>query len=135
MLGLRAKDPEIRRRFFSLYHESLGKSLFARLQYIIQIQDWEAVSDVFWLKQCLDLLLALLVENEPIALAPNSARVFPIKPKEIPENSGVLQPVVDASEGSEGVPLTFDQLVTRHAQFLTEMNKLQVGLVISVSFG
>ncbi|KAM0940239.1 putative non-specific serine/threonine protein kinase [Dioscorea sansibarensis] len=134
MLGLRAKDPEIRRRFFSLYHESLGKSLFARLQYIIQIQDWEAVSDVFWLKQCLDLLLALLVENEPIALAPNSARVFPIKPKEVPENPGALQPVVDASDGSEGVPLTFDQLVTRHAQFLTEMNKLQVSdLVRSLS--
>ncbi|KAJ0977309.1 hypothetical protein J5N97_012783 [Dioscorea zingiberensis] len=134
MLGLRAKDPEVRHRFFSLYHESLGKTLFARLQYIIQIQDWEAVSDVFWLKQCLDLLLALLVENEPIALAPNSARVFPIKPKEVPENPGVLQPVVDAPESSESVPLTFDQLVNRHTQFLTEMNKLQVAdLVLALS--
>ena len=35
MLGLRAKDPEMRMKFFSLYHESLGKTLFTMLQFII----------------------------------------------------------------------------------------------------
>lgn len=128
MLGLRAKDPEIRQRFFSLYHESLGKTLFSRLQYIIQIQDWEALSDVFWLKQGLDLLLAILVENEPITLAPNSARVPPLLPKKgsLPEYSGLQQQFSDDREDSEGGPLTFDLLVSKHAHFLNEMNKLKV---------
>ncbi|ONK62905.1 uncharacterized protein A4U43_C07F9340 [Asparagus officinalis] len=127
MLGLRAKDPETRRRFFSLYHDSLGRTLFMRLQYIIQIQDWESVSDVFWLTQGLDLLLAILVEDEQINLAPNSARVPPLMVSgPIPEHPAVHPQVSDAPENSEGNPLTFDFLIGRHAQFLNEMTKLQV---------
>ncbi|EHA8588761.1 hypothetical protein COCNU_scaffold006566G000100 [Cocos nucifera] len=127
MLGLRAKDPEVRQRFFLLYHESLGKMLYARLQFIIQIQDWEAVGDVFWLKQGLDLLLAVLVENEPIMLAPNSARVPPLMASgPFPDHPVLQQQISDAPDCSDGVSLTFDALVARHAQFLTEMSKLQV---------
>ena len=135
MLGLRAKDPNTRMKFFTLYHESLGKTLFTRLQYIIQVQDWEALSDVFWLKQGLDLLLAILVENKPITLAPNSARVLPfVLSSSLPDNSAMQQQSADisVSEGQEEGPLTFDRLVSKHAQFLNEMNKLQVILFVSV---
>ncbi|XP_040962395.1 transformation/transcription domain-associated protein [Gossypium hirsutum] len=127
MLGLRARDPEIRMKFFSLYHESLGKTLFTRLQFIIQIQDWEALSDVFWLKQGLDLLLAILVEDKPITLAPNSARVLPlVAPGSVPDSSGMQQQITEVPEGSEDAPLTLDSIVLKHAQFLNEMSKLQV---------
>ncbi|RYQ79865.1 hypothetical protein Ahy_Scaffold1g106653 isoform A [Arachis hypogaea] len=127
MLGLRAKDPEIRMKFFSLYHESLGKSLFTRLQFIIQVQDWTALSDVFWLKQGLDLLLAILVEDKPITLAPNSARVQPLLVSSTPlESSGMQHKVSDVSEGTEDAPLMFEALVNKHAQFLNSMSKLQV---------
>nr|KYP66863.1 Transformation/transcription domain-associated protein [Cajanus cajan] len=127
MLGLRARDPQVRMKFFSLYHESLGKTLFTRLQFIIQIQDWGALSDVFWLKQGLDLLLAILVEDKPITLAPNSARVQPLLvSSSILELSGMPHKVNDVSEGSEDAPLTFETLVLKHAQFLNSMSKLQV---------
>lgn len=126
MLGLRAKDPETRRRFFSLYNESLGRTLFIRLHFIIQTQDWESVSDVFWLTQGLDLLLAILVENEEINLAPNSARVPPLM---------VSGPVLDhhmsnAPDSAESSSLTFESLTVRHSQFLNEMSKLQVSDLI-----
>lgn len=131
MLGLRARDPEIRMKFFLLYHESLKKTLFARLQYIIQLQDWEAVSDVFWLKQGLDLLLAILVEDKPITLAPNSARVPPLVVSgHLPDSSGMQPQATDVSEAPEDAPLTFDTLVLKHAQFLNEMSKLKVEVVI-----
>ncbi|KAK3007679.1 hypothetical protein RJ639_014816 [Escallonia herrerae] len=127
LLGLRAKDPEIRMKFFSLYHESLGKTLFTRLQYIIQIQDWEALSDVFWLKQGLDLLLAILVEDKPITLAPNSAKVPPLVVSgSVPDCSGMQPMVTDILEGSDEAPLTFDSLVMKHAQFMSEMSRLRV---------
>ncbi|KAF1875106.1 hypothetical protein Lal_00007722 [Lupinus albus] len=124
MLGLRARDPEIRMRFFSIYHESLGKTLFTRLQFIIQIQDWGALSDVFWLKQGLDLLLAILVEDKPITLAPNSARVQPLLvSSSLMESSGMHHKVNDVTEDA---PLTFETLVLKHAQFLNSMSKLQL---------
>lgn len=126
MLGLRAKDPEFRQRFFSLYHESLGKTLFNRLQYIIQIQDWEALSDVFWLKQGLDLLLAILIENEPITLAPNSARVPPLMASgPLPERPGLFSSASEQVD-NEAAPLTFEVLVSKHTQFLNDMSRLQV---------
>ncbi|CAN0918697.1 Transcription-associated protein 1 [Linum grandiflorum] len=126
MLGLRARDPEMRMKFFLLYHESLGKSLFTRLQYIIQVQDWEALSDVFWLKQGLDLLLAILVEDKPITLAPNSARVLPLVVSGSLPDGSVMQQAMDVSEGALEAPLTFDGLVLKHAQFLNGASKLQV---------
>lgn len=114
-------------KFFSLYHESLGKTLFTRLQYIIQVQDWEALSDVFWLKQGLDLLLAILVEDKPITLAPNSAKVPPILVSDLFYDGSGAQPMVtDVSEGSEDGPLTFDALIMKHGQFLSQMSRLQV---------
>ncbi|XP_010526797.1 PREDICTED: transformation/transcription domain-associated protein-like [Tarenaya hassleriana] len=131
MLGLRARDPEMRRKFFLLYHESLGKNLFARLQYIIQLQDWEALSDVFWLKQGLDLLLAILVEDKPISLAPNSARVLPLLPSGTPsDNSGMQHQAPVSLEGPEEVASMFDSIVTKHAQFLNATSKLQVADVV-----
>ncbi|MQL91496.1 hypothetical protein Taro_024111 [Colocasia esculenta] len=127
MLGLRARDPEMRQKFFSLYHDSIEKTLFMRLQYIIQQQDWEAVSESFWLKQGLDLLLAILVENEPITLAPNSARVPPLMVSASFPERPIAQPVVsEAPDNSEVVPMTFESLVAKHVQFLSEMGKLQV---------
>ncbi|KAI8019703.1 Transcription-associated protein 1 [Camellia lanceoleosa] len=127
LLGLRAKDPDMRMKFFALYHDSLGKTLFIRLEYIIRVQDWEALSDVFWLKQGLDLLLAILVEDKPITLAPNSARVRPVVVSgSLPDSSGMQPMVTDVPEGSEEAPLTLDILVSKHAQFLNEMSRLQV---------
>ncbi|KAF8410450.1 hypothetical protein HHK36_002979 [Tetracentron sinense] len=131
MLGLRAMDHETRQNFFSLYHESLGRTLFARLQYIIQIQDWKALSDVFWLKQALDLLLAILLENEPITLVLNSAHMPPLVPSAFSSiRSGMQQQVTDAPVDFEGGPLTLHSLVYKHTQFLNEMSKLQVADLI-----
>ncbi|KAL6498032.1 hypothetical protein OROGR_028429 [Orobanche gracilis] len=131
LLGLRAKDPEVRMKFFALYHESLGKTLFTRLQYIIQIQDWEALSDVFWLKQGLDLLLAILVEDKPITLAPNSAKIPPVLVSNAISDCTAVKPMaIDVLESSEEAPLTLDSLVSKHAHFLNEMSKLQVADLI-----
>ncbi|KAK8589864.1 hypothetical protein V6N12_024254 [Hibiscus sabdariffa] len=127
MLGLRAKDLDARRKFFSMYHESLSRTWFTRLHYIIQIQDWEALSDVFGLKQGLDLLLAILVEDKSITLAPNSARVLPlVAPDSISDSSLMQHHIVDVLESSEEAPLTLDSLVLKNVQFHNKMSRLQL---------
>ncbi|EIE23491.1 hypothetical protein COCSUDRAFT_65942 [Coccomyxa subellipsoidea C-169] len=75
LLGLRASDPAMRRKFFDLYNSAIPVTLFDRLRFIVCSQDWEHLADTFWLKQGLDLVLAVLVEKEPIKLAPNSAQI------------------------------------------------------------
>jgi transformation/transcription domain-associated protein len=78
LMGLRACDPAMRAKFFALYSSSVSRTLFARLQFIVSGQDWEALSNSFWLSQGLDLLLSILIEDEAITLAPNSAQVPPL---------------------------------------------------------
>lgn len=127
MFGLRSKDPELRRKFFAVYDDTVQKKLYTRLQYIIQGQDWEALADVFWLKQGLDLLLAVLLVDIHITLASNSARLPPLITSSSSSEGSLMQPqIVDNLEGSEEAPLTFEGLVLKHAKFLNEMSKLQV---------
>ena len=73
--GLRVQRPSLRQRFFDVYDESLEKSLFHRLDFVFRRQDWNGLADIFWLKQALDLVLALLNESRTIILAPNSATI------------------------------------------------------------
>lgn len=80
LLGLRAVDPVRRARFFSLYHKWIAAGLFERLQFIICQQEWSAMSTNFWLKSALDMILAVLKEDDPIMLAPNSAQAPPLMP-------------------------------------------------------
>ncbi|WIA37453.1 hypothetical protein OEZ86_014371 [Tetradesmus obliquus] len=93
LLGLRAADPVRRARFFSLYHKHIAAGLFERLQFIICVQEWQSMSGSFWLKSewqsmsgsfwlksALDLILAVLKEDDPIMLAPNSAQAPPLLP-------------------------------------------------------
>ncbi|KAH7432383.1 hypothetical protein KP509_07G020000 [Ceratopteris richardii] len=127
MLGLRARDPEMRQKFFTLYHETIGKTLFQRLQYIIVTQDWEALSDVFWLKQGLDLLLAILVEQEPTTLAPSSAQVPPLMASGgVPERPGIQQVMADVPDDPDASPPSFVTICHKHVRFLNDMSKLQV---------
>eukprot|EP00958_Prasinococcus_capsulatus_P028071 scaffold6247_cov416-Prasinococcus_capsulatus_cf.AAC.17 len=134
MLGLRADRLSVDRSIFSLYHESIGKSLFMRLQHIITGMDWEALSDSFWLKQALQLLLAILVEAEPITLAPNSAQIAPLvsfaSPTDIqalasskPDPQAIMPMDVDGSPGAQS---RFDALVAGEIKFLERLDKQKV---------
>eukprot|EP00898_Chlorokybus_atmophyticus_P003741 jgi/Chlat1/4368/Chrsp29S04524 len=120
MLGLRSPNPSTRHRFFALYNDSIGRTLFSRLQYIINGQDWGALAGTFWLKQGLDLLLAILVEHEHIALAPNSAHVPPI----------VAEPHEVTPAALAQQPEALRNLVNKHVAFVNSMSRCQVSDLI-----
>ncbi len=73
MMGLRSKDPVIRNNFFTLFNKNIPSSLSERLNYIFVGQNWEPMGGTFWIKQALDMLLALL-PSAPVRLKrPTSA--------------------------------------------------------------
>ncbi|KAL0051806.1 hypothetical protein WJX82_002492 [Trebouxia sp. C0006] len=74
-LGLRASDPVTRDKFYKLWNKAILPSLFERLKHVILVQNWEEMGNNFWLKQAVDLLLAILVDKEPIKLAPSSSQI------------------------------------------------------------
>lgn len=50
MSGLRSTSPDTRQEFFGLYNSTIAATIFDRLQFIILLQDWEAMASQFWLK-------------------------------------------------------------------------------------
>jgi phosphatidylinositol kinase/protein kinase (PI-3 family) len=65
MIGLKTPIPSIRAKFFALFDAAADRSPVERLRYTIAKQDWEPLSDSFWIRQALELLLAVI---EPTGL-------------------------------------------------------------------
>ncbi len=58
LAGLRCPQPAIRAKFFEVFDASMRKRLHDRLLYIVCSQNWEQMGPFYWIKQCLELLLA-----------------------------------------------------------------------------
>ncbi|KAG7325204.1 hypothetical protein KOW79_011520 [Hemibagrus wyckioides] len=57
--GLRCAQPLIRAKFFEVFDGSMKRRVYERLLYICCSQNWEAMGSHFWIKQCIELLLAV----------------------------------------------------------------------------
>ncbi|XP_046847243.1 transformation/transcription domain-associated protein-like isoform X2 [Xenia sp. Carnegie-2017] len=58
MSGLKCTQPQIRSRFMEIFDLTVSKKLYERLLYIFCSQNWESMKSHFWIKQCIELLLA-----------------------------------------------------------------------------
>ncbi|XP_038130156.1 transformation/transcription domain-associated protein isoform X1 [Cyprinodon tularosa] len=61
--GLRCPQPVIRAKFFEVFDASMKRRVYERLLYICCSQNWEAMGSHFWIKQCIELLLAVCERN------------------------------------------------------------------------
>uniref|UniRef100_A0A8C2HQ35 Transformation/transcription domain-associated protein n=1 Tax=Cyprinus carpio TaxID=7962 RepID=A0A8C2HQ35_CYPCA len=64
--GLRCTQPLIRAKFFEVFDASMKRRVYERLLYICCSQNWEAMGSHFWIKQCIELLLAVCERNTTI---------------------------------------------------------------------
>ncbi|KAK2876584.1 hypothetical protein Q8A67_020680 [Cirrhinus molitorella] len=64
--GLRCTQPLIRAKFFEVFDTSMKRRVYERLLYICCSQNWEAMGSHFWIKQCIELLLAVCERNTTI---------------------------------------------------------------------
>ncbi|KAF5288689.1 hypothetical protein FQR65_LT11954 [Abscondita terminalis] len=56
--GLRCTQPHIRSKFFKVFDSSMRRRLHDRLLYITCSQNWDAIGPHYWIKQCIELLMA-----------------------------------------------------------------------------
>ena len=75
LMGLRARDASTRAAFLALHDRAIGRTLPARLRFVLAEQEWDAAADSFWLRHAIDLLCAALSLNEPLITAPNASRL------------------------------------------------------------
>ncbi len=55
LAGLRCNQPHIRHKFVEVFDASIRRRLFDRLLYITCSQNWEAMAQHFWIKQCIEV--------------------------------------------------------------------------------
>lgn len=73
LIQLRNKSLSLRNKFFSLFDQYYGRSIYKKLQHIFLQQNWYFVKDVkdhFWIQQALDLLMSsiddeVVMQREP----------------------------------------------------------------------
>lgn len=58
--GLRCAQPLIRAKFFEVFDNSMKRRVYERLLYVTCSQNWEAMGNHFWIKQCIEVGRALL---------------------------------------------------------------------------
>eukprot|EP01022_Parablepharisma_sp_SALTPOND_P019995 TRINITY_DN35190_c0_g2_i1.p1 TRINITY_DN35190_c0_g2~~TRINITY_DN35190_c0_g2_i1.p1 ORF type:complete len:1518 (-),score=185.51 TRINITY_DN35190_c0_g2_i1:79-4632(-) len=74
LLQLKNRSLVIRSKFFSLFDQYYGKSVYKRLQHIFFQPIWELSRDSkesFWIQQALDLLLSSIDEDVPMQREPD----------------------------------------------------------------
>lgn len=58
LAGLRCVQPQVRAKFFEVFDSSMKRRLADRILYIVVSQNWENIGSHYWIKQCIELLLA-----------------------------------------------------------------------------
>lgn len=53
--GLRCSQPHIRAKFFEVFDASMKRKVYERLLYVSCSQNWEAMGNHFWIKQCIEV--------------------------------------------------------------------------------
>ena len=53
--GLRCINPETRKLFYEVFNSSIERRLYPRLAYIACMQNWEQISNQYWITQCLEV--------------------------------------------------------------------------------
>ncbi|KAI7899883.1 uncharacterized protein BX663DRAFT_576399 [Cokeromyces recurvatus] len=117
LLGARNEKPEIRTSFMKILNESIGNSLFTRLNYILGVQNWESLANFFWIHQALDVLIGSVKIDTQVS-APYTLKVKPI--------SIFNTHLDDDADNDIDVPSNIAQVVHSHRNFLKSLQDISI---------
>jgi len=78
LIGTRAQDVEMRNRFMNIFDRSLTRLASSRLSYVLTCQNWDTLSDSFWLAQASHLVLGSVDMNTTARLHPDDFTLYPM---------------------------------------------------------
>ncbi|KAF2467993.1 uncharacterized protein BDR25DRAFT_266462 [Lindgomyces ingoldianus] len=68
LIGTRAQDVHMRNRYMTIFDKSLSRTASSRLSYVLASQNWDTLSDSFWLSQVIHLMFGSVEMNAPAQL-------------------------------------------------------------------
>ncbi|CAO3646013.1 unnamed protein product [Mucor fragilis] len=123
LLGTRNDNPHIRSQFMRVFDRSISRTTYTRLNYILGVQNWESLSNTFWIHQALDMLFGAIKIN------PQVMTLHTLKIKSI-QSIGPLQTDATMDEDMD-VPSELKAIVQQHQAFLKELQTSDVNSAIT----
>ncbi|KAG2214450.1 hypothetical protein INT46_007375 [Mucor plumbeus] len=118
LLGTRNENPQIRSQFMRVFDRSISRTAYSRLNYILGVQNWESLSNTFWIHQALDMLFGAIKVN-PQILAPHTLKIKSIKS------------IGNQAEPTEmDVPSELNKTIQQHQAFLKDLQTSDVNSAI-----
>lgn len=76
LIGTRAQDVEMRNRYLTIFDKSLSRTAASRLSYVLASQNWDTLSDSYWLSQVIHLMFGSVEMNTPAQLHSEDFRLM-----------------------------------------------------------
>lgn len=118
LVGTRAQDVEMRNRFMNIFDQSLSKSATARLIYVLTSQNWDTLSDSFWLSQAIHLIFGAVDMNTPLQLHIEDFKMM--APSQLFHNSNS-----DSRNDDYIIDDAFHHLMTSHKRFMADIGDVK----------
>lgn len=119
LIGTRAQDVEMRNRYMAIFDKSLSRTASSRLSYVLASQNWDTLSDSYWLSQVIHLMFGSIEMNAPAQLHP--------------EDFKLMQPTIlfgtynkDSRIGDVMVDDELETLVNNHRRFCSQLADVKV---------
>ena len=118
LVGTRAQDAEMRNRFMNIFDQSLSKSANARLIYVLTSQNWDTLSDSFWLSQAIQLILGAVDMGTHVQLHVEDFKTIPL--------SKLFQsPANQSRKDGYIIDDKLRELLTGHKRFMTDIGDVK----------
>ncbi|KAK4510703.1 uncharacterized protein ATC70_005136 [Mucor velutinosus] len=128
LLGTRNDNPHIRSQFMRVFDRSISRTTYTRLNYILGVQNWESLANIFWIHQALDMLFGAIKVNTHI-MTPHTLKIKSIKSI---GNLHTASAAADEEEPTEmDVPSELNTVVQQHQAFLKELQTSDINSAIT----
>ena len=119
LIGTRAQDVEMRKRFMSIFDASLTRTANARLLYVLTSQNWDTLCESFWISQAIELIVGTIEMGMPAQLHAEDFRMIP------PSQLFVTIPKVSRNDDLM-LDDKFDDFMSNYKRFYSELADVKV---------
>jgi transformation/transcription domain-associated protein len=119
LVGTRAKDVNMRKRFLQIFDRSISRTISNRFSFVMGTQNWETLSDSYWLHQATHLLFGSIDMEQKVELHPDDLRVIP---------ASVLFSTYGAQDSRKADVMLddkFEEFMFRHRKFLQSLSDVR----------
>ncbi|KFH46680.1 Transcription-associated protein-like protein [Hapsidospora chrysogenum ATCC 11550] len=121
LIGTRATDVDMRNRFMAIFDKSLSKTASARLSYVLTSQNWDTLSESYWLAQASQLLLGGIEMSTNIRLHQDDFRMISAS-----QLAAMFPKDKDTREPSMMADDKFEAFMAKHRRFMAEIGDVKV---------